>query len=146
MRTALTLALVTGTMVGVAVPAAADPHGEFLAMTCSDGRSVSISPAPANGTFTPNFAAGSTAVFTPLSIQLTRTLRDGQGAVLSSEQAPAAVLGQGRQLERRSVVTCWAGESLSAAEDPEVPAGDTLDLAITLLGSWTPAAAAKTVG
>jgi hypothetical protein len=140
MRTAL---LVTGVglavVVGVtATPAVADPHGEYLPLTCSDGRTGWISPAPANGTFTPNFDSTSTAVFKPLSITLTRTLRDASGNVVSSEQAPAQVLGQGRQLERSSVVSCRTGETLTSAQDPDVPPGDTLDLAVVLLGSWTP--------
>jgi hypothetical protein len=125
--------------LATATPAAADPNIEFLPLTCSDGRTVLISPAPANGTFTPNFDSDSTAVFLPWSIQLTSTLRDANGDVISVETAPAQVLGQGRQSLHRSAVTCWTGETLTSAQDPEVPAGDSLDLAITILGTWTPA-------
>jgi hypothetical protein len=138
MRTAILTTLALGAVLTAAAPALADPTTELLPMTCSDATTVSISPAPANGTFTPNFDSRSTAVFLPLSIQLSRTLRDSSGAIVGAEQAPAAVLGNGRQLERRPTVTCSAGETLTSEQDPEIPPGDTLNLAITIIGSWTP--------
>jgi hypothetical protein len=139
MRTKVLIALTAGAIAaGATVPAAADPRREFLPMTCSDGRTVSISPAPANGTFTPNFDAATTGVFIPLSIQVSRTLRDGPGQIVSVDQAPAQVLGQGKQLERARVVACWASETLTSAQDPEIPPGDTLDITVSLLGRWTP--------
>jgi hypothetical protein len=139
MRNSVLVSVATAAMLAAAtVPAAADPRGEYLPMTCSDGSTVSISPAPANGTFTPDFDSGSTAVFLPLSIQLTRTLRAPDGQALSVDQGPAQMLGQGRQLQRRQTVTCTSAESLTSQQDPDVPTGYALDLAITLVGTWTP--------
>jgi hypothetical protein len=134
--TGLTASLAAGLVLHG--PAAhADPQQETLPMTCSDGRTLLISPAPANGTFTPDFDTASTAHFQPLRITVDKTVLGPDGAVLSHEEQ-TSTLGQGRQLQRRDVVGCAVSETLTSAEDPGIPAGTSLVVEVEMQGVFTP--------
>lgn len=131
----LALTAAAGATLTVAGTAYADPHQESLPLDCG-GTTLTMAVAPANGTFTPNFDTGSTAVFKPTQITVGKQVYDQRGAV-GAESVATRTLGQGKQASRVDSVVCRGSETLPG-EWVGLPEGESLLVTMTATGFFTP--------
>src|SRR4051794_27334721 len=132
---ALVISTAAASVLTLAGPAFADPPQEVLPLTCG-ATTLLMAVAPANGTFTPNFDTGSTAVFKPTSITVSKQVYDGDQA-LGPVDVSTSVLGQGKQTQRSGTVVCTGSETLPG-EWLGLPEGQSLVVSMTATGFFTP--------